>query len=58
LRRHLLRYTVRDVWQAALHHHRLPLALPVIPLWALSSGPVLLAIGAFLMQFMVQGAWA
>jgi MFS transporter, SHS family, lactate transporter len=33
------------------------LALPVIPLWALSSGPVLLAIGAFLMQFMVQGAW-
>jgi MFS transporter, SHS family, lactate transporter len=33
------------------------LALPVIPLWALSSGPVMLAIGAFLMQFMVQGAW-
>ncbi len=33
------------------------LALPVIPFWALSSGPVLLAIGAFLMQFMVQGAW-
>jgi MFS transporter, SHS family, lactate transporter len=33
------------------------LALPVIPLWALSSGPVLLAIGAFLIQFMVQGAW-
>jgi SHS family lactate transporter-like MFS transporter len=33
------------------------LALPVIPLWALSSGPVMLAIGAFLIQFMVQGAW-
>jgi SHS family lactate transporter-like MFS transporter len=33
------------------------LALPVIPLWAFSSGPVLLAIGAFLMQFAVQGAW-
>jgi SHS family lactate transporter-like MFS transporter len=33
------------------------LALPVIPLWALSSGPVMLAVGAFLMQFMVQGAW-
>jgi SHS family lactate transporter-like MFS transporter len=33
------------------------LALPVIPLWALSSGPAMLAIGAFLMQFMVQGAW-
>lgn len=33
------------------------LALPVIPLWAFSSGPVLLAIGAFTMQVMVQGAW-
>ncbi|GLQ56194.1 MFS transporter [Devosia nitrariae] len=33
------------------------LALPVIPLWVYSSGPVLLAIGAFLMQFAVQGAW-
>jgi MFS transporter, SHS family, lactate transporter len=33
------------------------LALPIIPLWAFSSSPVLLAVGAFLMQFMVQGAW-
>jgi SHS family lactate transporter-like MFS transporter len=33
------------------------LALPVIPLWVYSSGPVLLATGAFLMQFAVQGAW-
>jgi SHS family lactate transporter-like MFS transporter len=33
------------------------LALPVIPLWVYSSGPILLAIGAFLMQFAVQGAW-
>jgi MFS transporter, SHS family, lactate transporter len=33
------------------------LTLPVIPLWAFSSGPVMLAIGAFLMQFTVQGAW-
>jgi SHS family lactate transporter-like MFS transporter len=33
------------------------LALPVIPLWAFASGSVLLGIGAFLMQFMVQGAW-
>ena len=33
------------------------LCLPVLPLWAFSSGPALLAIGAFLMQFMVQGAW-
>jgi SHS family lactate transporter-like MFS transporter len=33
------------------------LAIPVIPLWALSTGPVMLAVGAFLMQFMVQGAW-
>ena len=33
------------------------LTLPVIPLWAFSTGPVMLAIGAFLMQFTVQGAW-
>jgi SHS family lactate transporter-like MFS transporter len=33
------------------------LSLPVIPLWAFSSSPVMLALGAFLMQFMVQGAW-
>jgi SHS family lactate transporter-like MFS transporter len=33
------------------------LSLPVIPLWAFSSSPVLLAAGAFLMQFFVQGAW-
>jgi SHS family lactate transporter-like MFS transporter len=33
------------------------LALPVIPLWAFSTTPVLLALGAFLMQVMVQGAW-
>jgi SHS family lactate transporter-like MFS transporter len=33
------------------------LALPVIPLWAYSTTPVMLAIGAFLMQVFVQGAW-
>ncbi len=33
------------------------LALPVIPLWAFSSTPVLLGIGAFLVQVAVQGAW-
>ncbi|RCS21865.1 MFS transporter [Phyllobacterium salinisoli] len=33
------------------------LALPVIPLWVYSSSPALLATGAFLMQFAVQGAW-
>lgn len=33
------------------------LAIPVIPLYAFSHSVVLLAIGAFLMQFMVQGAW-
>ena len=32
------------------------LTLPVIPLWAFSDSPVMLAIGAFLMQFAVQGA--
>ncbi len=33
------------------------LALPVIPLWTGSHAPISLAAGAFLMQFMVQGAW-
>ncbi len=33
------------------------LALPVIPLWAFSSTPLLLGLGAFLMQICVQGAW-
>ncbi|GAB0113766.1 MFS transporter [Acidisoma sp. C75] len=33
------------------------LALPVIPLWAFSNSPWLIGLGAFLMQFMVQGAW-
>jgi MFS transporter, SHS family, lactate transporter len=33
------------------------LSLPVLPLWALSTRPVLLATGAFLMQVLVQGAW-
>lgn len=33
------------------------MALPVVPLWAFASSAVWLAVGAFLMQFMVQGAW-
>jgi MFS transporter, SHS family, lactate transporter len=33
------------------------LSLPMIPLWAYSQTAVTLAIGGFLMQFMVQGAW-
>src|ERR1700736_1197839 len=33
------------------------LTLPVIPIWAYGAGPVTLAVGAFLMQFAVQGAW-
>jgi MFS transporter, SHS family, lactate transporter len=33
------------------------LALPMIPLWAHSHTAVMLAVGGFLMQFMVQGAW-
>ena len=33
------------------------LALPAIPLWAYASTPLLLGIGAFCIQFMVQGAW-
>jgi SHS family lactate transporter-like MFS transporter len=33
------------------------LSLPALPLWALSDSLVLLAMGAFLMQVAVQGAW-
>ena len=32
-------------------------ALPVIPFWAFASTPLVLGIGAFLMQVSVQGAW-
>jgi MFS transporter, SHS family, lactate transporter len=32
-------------------------SLLVIPLWVFSPGIALIALGAFLMQFMVQGAW-
>jgi SHS family lactate transporter-like MFS transporter len=32
-------------------------AIPMIPLWAFSHTAILLALGGFLMQFMVQGAW-
>lgn len=33
------------------------LAIPMIPLWAWSHSVLTLALGGFLMQFMVQGAW-
>jgi SHS family lactate transporter-like MFS transporter len=33
------------------------LALPVIPFWAFGSTPLVLGVGAFLMQVSVQGAW-
>ena len=33
------------------------LALPIIPLWAFSATPLLLGLGAFLIQIAVQGAW-
>jgi MFS transporter, SHS family, lactate transporter len=33
------------------------LAIPVIPLWAYSQSAGMLALGGFVMQFMVQGAW-
>ncbi|HVY14311.1 MAG TPA: MFS transporter [Rhodopila sp.] len=33
------------------------IALPALPLWAYASTPVLLAVGAFVMQIAVQGAW-
>jgi SHS family lactate transporter-like MFS transporter len=33
------------------------LSIPMIPLWAYSHSAPMLALGGFLMQFMVQGAW-
>jgi MFS transporter, SHS family, lactate transporter len=33
------------------------LALPIIPLWAFSTTPLLLGLGAFLIQVALQGAW-
>ncbi len=33
------------------------LALPIIPLWAFSVTPLLLGLGAFLIQIAIQGAW-
>jgi len=33
------------------------LVLPLIPLWAYGTSPMMLASGAFFMQFAVQGAW-
>jgi len=33
------------------------LALPVLRIWAFSDTPVLLGVGAFMMQICVQGAW-
>jgi len=33
------------------------LSLAALPLWAFAATPVLLAFGAFLMQFLVQGCW-
>jgi SHS family lactate transporter-like MFS transporter len=33
------------------------LALPIIPLWAFAATPILLGLGAFLIQVAVQGAW-
>jgi MFS transporter, SHS family, lactate transporter len=33
------------------------IALPVIPVWAFGSTPLILGIGAFFMQVSVQGAW-
>jgi len=33
------------------------IAVPVLPLWAFSSTPMMLALGAFVMQVAVQGAW-
>ena len=33
------------------------LAIPIVPLFAYGQTPLWIGVGAFLMQFMVQGAW-
>ena len=33
------------------------LVLPMLPLWTMATTPIGLAVGAFLIQFFVQGAW-
>lgn len=33
------------------------LAIPIVPLWVYSHSVAMLAVGSFLMRFMVQGAW-
>ena len=33
------------------------LALPIIPLWAFSTTPLMLGLGTFLIQIAIQGAW-
>ena len=33
------------------------IALPALPLWAFAQTPVMLGLGAFVMQIAVQGAW-
>jgi SHS family lactate transporter-like MFS transporter len=33
------------------------LSIPILPLWAFSTAPIWIGVGAFLMQVVVQGAW-
>jgi SHS family lactate transporter-like MFS transporter len=45
-------------WSERIGRRRaIVLAIPVIPLWAYSHTIPMLALGGFLMQFMIQGAW-
>ena len=56
-RRHPGRSALRADRAAAGDHHLGLLALPMVPLWAFSHTAGMLALGAFAMQFFVQGAW-
>src|SRR5579871_6723850 len=56
-RRHRLWPFFGENWPPLGHAACLALALLVIPLWAFSARLAALAIGAFLMQVGVQGAW-
>jgi len=57
LRRHSVRHLVGAFRQAAMYYHCCAALLAGDSAVAFSDSPALLAIGAFLMQFAVQGAW-
>ena len=56
-RRSVFRLLVGEDRPHQRHHHRRAHRASALPLWAYSSTPFMLAVGAFVMQIAVQGAW-